>query len=91
MNDRTTYFAPMLCFLVGGLAGASVALLLAPQSGRSTREVMRRKLRETDGSARVFKDRIVRRGEEIRDEATRRVSAAASALAGNGADTVASV
>jgi hypothetical protein len=33
----------------------------------------------------------VRRGEEIRVEATRRVGAAASALAGNGADQIASV
>jgi gas vesicle protein len=89
MNDRTTYFAPILCFLAGGLAGASVALLLAPRSGKATREVMRHKLRETDGSARGFKDRILRRGEEIRNEAARRVGAAASALAGNGADDVA--
>ena len=91
MNDRATYFAPMLCFLAGGLAGAGVALLLAPRSGQATREALRNKLRETDGSARGFKDRIVRRGEEIRDEAARRVGAAASALAGNGADDVASV
>jgi gas vesicle protein len=79
----------MLCFLAGGLAGASLGLLLAPQSGQATREAIRRKLRETDDSARGFKDRIVRRGEGIRDEAARRVNAAASALAGNGADEVA--
>ena len=84
MNDRTTYSTWMLCFLAGGLA-ASVALLLAPQSGRATREAMRRKLRETDDSARGLRDRVVRRGEEIRDEAARRLGAAASALAGNGA------
>jgi gas vesicle protein len=89
MNDRTTYFAPILCFLAGGFAGASVALLLAPRSGKATREAMRHKLRETDGSARGFKNRILRRGEEIRHEAARRVGAAASALAGNGADDVA--
>ena len=99
MNDRTAYFTPMLCFLVGGLAGASVALLLAPQSGKDAREALRRKLHETEDSARELKDRVVRQGEqirdrvvrqgeEIRDEAGRRVSAAASALAGNGADTV---
>jgi gas vesicle protein len=91
MNDRTTYSTWMFCFLAGGLAGASVALLLAPQSGKATREAMGRKLRETGDSARGLKDRVVRRGEEIRSEATRRVGAAASALAGNGADEVASV
>ncbi len=86
MNDRTTYSAWIFCFLAGGLAGASAALLLAPQSGKATREAIPRKLRESADSARAFQDRVVRRGEEVRDEATRRVSAAASALAGNGAD-----
>jgi gas vesicle protein len=90
MNDRMTYSAWMFCFLAGGLAGASVALLLAPQSGKATREAIPRKLRETADSARALQDRVVRRGEEVRDEAARRVGAAASALAGNGADEVAS-
>jgi gas vesicle protein len=85
MTDRNTYFSWMLCFLSGGLAGASVALLLAPQSGQATREGMRRKLHDTADSARGLRDRVVRRGEEIRDEAARRVGAAASALAGDGA------
>ena len=91
MNDRTTYSTRTFCFLAGALAGASVALLLAPQSGKATREAMRRKLRETEDSARGLKDRVVRRGEEVRDEAARRAGAAASALAGNGADELASV
>ena len=91
MNDRTTYSTWMFCFLAGGLAGASVALLLAPRSGEGTREAMRRKLRETGDSAHGLKDRAVRLGEEIRDEAARRVGAAASALAGNVADEVTSV
>jgi len=90
MNERTTY-AWLFGFLAGGLAGASVALLLAPQSGKATRVAMQGKLRETADSARGLKDRAVRRGEEIREEASRRVGAAASALAGNGADKVASV
>ncbi len=90
MNDRTT-FTRMFCFLLGGLAGASVALLLAPQAGKATREAMQRKLRESADSARGLKERAVRRGKEVRDEAARRMGAAASALAGNSADDVASV
>jgi gas vesicle protein len=89
MNGPTTYSTWMLCFLAGGFAGAAAGLLLAPQSGKTTRDSMRRKLREADDSARGLKERILRRGEGIRDEATRRVNAAASALAGNGADEVA--
>ena len=90
MNDRTAYSAWMLCFLAGGLAGASAGLLLAPRSGKVTRAAMRSRLRETADSARGLKDRVVRQGAEVRDEAARRVGAAASALAGNGADDVAS-
>ena len=90
MNNSTTN-SKMVCFLAGGLAGASVALLLAPRSGKDTREAMRKKGRETADSARALKERAVRRGEEVRDETVRRVGAAASALAGNGADEAAAV
>ncbi len=85
MND-CTYSTRMLCFLAGGLAGVTATLLLAPQSGKATRETMRRTLREGVDSARTLKDQVIRRGEEVRDEATHRVTAAASALAGNGAN-----
>ena len=91
MNDRDPYFSLLLCFLAGGLAGASVALLVAPRSGEATREAMQRKLRETADSAIELKDRVVRRGEQVGNETVRRVGAAASALAGNGADEVAPV
>jgi gas vesicle protein len=85
MND-CTYSTRMLCFLAGGLAGVTVTLLLAPQSGKATRESMRRTLREGADSARAMKDQVIRRGGEVRDEAAHRVTAAASALAGHGAD-----
>jgi gas vesicle protein len=89
MNDRspdcTSPFSLMLFFLAGGVAGASVALLLAPQSGRATRELTRRTLSDTAGSARDFKDKLIRRGEKIRDRARRRVDDAVSALSHDGA------
>ena len=37
-----------LIFLIGGLAGAAAALLLAPQSGRESREQLRRYARHTE-------------------------------------------
>ena len=41
-NDRVcSQGAVGLAFLIGGLAGAAVALLLAPQSGRKSREQVR--------------------------------------------------
>jgi gas vesicle protein len=88
MNDHDTRrYSPlssMLYFLAGGVAGAGVALLLAPQSGRATRELVRRKANETAGSARELKDELVRRGERIRDAARHRVDDAVSALGGDG-------
>lgn len=88
MNDRTTActspFSLMFCFLAGGVAGASVALLLAPQSGSVTRERMRREMSDTAGSAREFKDLLIRRGQKVRDEARHRVDGAVSALSGDG-------
>jgi len=74
--------------LAGGLVGSSVGLLMAPQSGSATREAARSRLRDTTDSVRGVKQRAERRGEEIRDEAARRVGAAASALVGNGTDEI---
>jgi gas vesicle protein len=108
MDDHTpdctshgaSYSALILSFLAGGITGATIALLLAPRSGKVTREIMGRKLNDTADSARELKgrmvdklndaadsarelkDRAIRRGQEIREEATHRVEGAASALAG---------
>ncbi|MCM2256820.1 MAG: YtxH domain-containing protein [Vicinamibacteria bacterium] len=84
MNEGRFYSTCLLGFLVGGLAGAGVALLIAPQSGRATRAAMKRSLHDTAASARGLKNRALRRGEGARDEAARRVTAAAAALAGDG-------
>ena len=82
------------------LPAPPLRLLLAPQSGKVTRQIMRRKLNDTADSARDLKgrvgdklsdaadsardlkDRAVRRGQEVREEATYRMEGAASALAG---------
>jgi gas vesicle protein len=90
MHDPTTECAShgasrsaiTFAFLAGGIAGAAVALLLAPQSGELTRGFMGRKLNDNADSARDLRDRAVRRGREIREEAAHRVEGAASALAG---------
>ena len=88
MNDRTpgctSPFNWMFYFLAGGVAGASVALLLAPQSGTATRQMMRRRLSDNAGSAHDLKDQLIRRGQKVRDEARHRVDDAVSALTGDG-------
>jgi gas vesicle protein len=55
-NDLGTFVAG---FLIGGLVGAAVALLLAPQSGEETRTIIRDKSIE-------LKDRAVETAEETR-------------------------
>ncbi len=81
--DRTSHGASYsvltFSFLAGGIAGAAVALLLAPQSGRVTRQIMGRKLNDAADSARELKGRMVEKlndaadsARELRDRAIRR-------------------
>jgi gas vesicle protein len=65
MNENDTDFGAFLAGLVvGGLVGAAVALLLAPQSGEETRTIIREKGIE-------LKDRAVETAEETRARAER--------------------
>jgi gas vesicle protein len=82
MTDNTSYPAPPLYFLAGAVAGAGVALLLAPQAGRLTRRMINRRLRDAATSARDLKDDVVRQCQELRDEGALRFTEAASALTG---------
>jgi gas vesicle protein len=58
-NDGTGTGTVLLAFLVGAVAGAAVALLYAPVSGRETREYLGDKAREG-----------ARKATEIYEEAT---------------------
>jgi len=60
-EDFGTFFAGLV---VGGLVGAAVALLLAPQSGEETRTIIRDKSIE-------LKDRAVEVGQDARGRAER--------------------
>jgi gas vesicle protein len=70
-----------LLFLAGGIAGASAALLLAPQSGRATRGRMRQKLQEGGEYARRLRDRTWHQGDGLRERAAKRLKKAAEAIA----------
>ena len=77
MNDYTpdcashsaTYSALTFSFLAGGIAGATVALLLAPQAGKVTRQIMGRKLNDAADSARELKGRVDEKLSEAADSA----------------------
>jgi gas vesicle protein len=57
-----------LAFLTGGLAGAAVALLLAPQSGRESREQVRRYARRAEEQV----DELAEKATDLMDQAVDR-------------------
>ena len=65
----TTYSALTFSFLAGGITGAAVALLLAPRSGKATREIMERKLNGAADSARELKGRMLDKVNDATDSA----------------------
>jgi gas vesicle protein len=60
--------ACLVAFLLGGIAGASVALMLTPRSGRETRELLGARLRQGERTARRRLERGVEAFERLRDE-----------------------
>ena len=70
MKDRTSY-SEWICFVAGGLAGATVALLWAPRSGNDTRRRIGRTLRDAADDARDVEDGIISRIEEAEKQAQR--------------------
>ena len=80
-NGTSRWTSLLYLFLAGGVAGAGAGLLLAPQSGRATREAMRRKLHETGTFTRDLRDRVVRKGDGLREQAASRLNKVAAALA----------
>ncbi|MDD5369162.1 MAG: YtxH domain-containing protein [Anaerolineaceae bacterium] len=74
MSDRDDFSSFLLGFLVGGLTGAVVSLLMAPQSGEETRAVLREKAIELKDMATETAEDAYARAEaaaaEARDRAT---------------------
>jgi gas vesicle protein len=68
-SHGASYSALTFSFLAGGITGAAVALLLAPQSGKVTREIMGRKLNGAADSARELKGRMVDKVNDAADSA----------------------
>jgi hypothetical protein len=83
-QDPNTYTTPALYFLIGGIVGAGAALLLAPQSGRETREQLGQKLRDGAEGARHLKDNLAQKTEQVKQGASRLKERAMTAFAGTG-------
>ena len=72
MSDRDEFGAFLVGFIVGGLAGAAAALLLAPQSGDETRKVIRERSIELRDKAAETLDEAYEQAEEAAVEARQR-------------------
>ena len=68
-DDRDSASGVILAFLLGGLAGAALATLYAPRSGRETRDLLGEKIREGKERGRQVKEKLAQRGKEMMDEA----------------------
>ena len=74
MSDRDEFGAFLVGFVVGGLAGAVTALLLAPQSGEETRTVIKEKAIELkDKASDSFDDAYDKADEYVQVAKTRAV------------------
>lgn len=72
MSDRDEFGAFLVGFIVGGLAGAVAALLLAPQSGEETRAVIKERSIELRDRAAAEAEDAWKRAEEAAKEARQR-------------------
>jgi len=75
MAERDEFGAFLLGFIVGGLTGAVASLLMAPQSGESTRTLLKEKAIELGGQVNTTVDEARVRAEAITAEARTRAEA----------------
>ncbi len=68
--DRSRGTDLLLLFLIGGVAGAATALLLAPQSGAETRQKIREGLKQTADRGRELQTKLADKGRALAGEAS---------------------
>jgi len=69
MSDRDEFGAFLVGFVVGGLTGAVVALLFAPQTGEETRALIKDKSIELRDKAQLTAEEAYARAEQMAKEA----------------------
>jgi len=72
MSDHDDFGAFLIGFIVGGVAGAVAALLLAPQSGEETRALIKDKSIEFRDKAAEQAEMVASRANEFADDARTR-------------------
>ena len=84
MSDRDEFGAFLVGFIVGGLTGAVVSLLFAPQSGEETRALIKDKSIELRDKASVTAEQALAKAEEAATEARARADELARELKSRG-------
>ena len=72
MSNKDEFGAFLIGFFVGGLTGAVVSLLLAPQSGEETRSVIKERAIELRDKASETAGEVYTKAEEAANEAVKR-------------------
>ena len=88
MSDRDEFGAFLVGFIVGGLTGAVVSLLFAPQSGEETRALIKDKSIELRDRAQQSAEEALARAEAAAAEARARADELARQLKEQGASAV---
>jgi gas vesicle protein len=88
MSDRDEFGAFLVGFIVGGLTGAVVSLLFAPQSGEETRALIKDKSIELRDKATVTAEQALARAEEAANEARARADELAKEIKAKGGTLV---
>jgi gas vesicle protein len=86
MSDRDEFGAFLVGFIVGGLTGAVVALLFAPQSGEETRAMIKDKSIELRDKAQQSAEETLARAEAAAQEARARADELAKQLRERGTE-----
>jgi gas vesicle protein len=88
MSDRDEFGAFLVGFIVGGLSGAVVALLFAPQTGEETRALIKDKSIELRDRAQQSAEEALARAEAAAAEARARADDLARQLRERGHEVV---
>jgi gas vesicle protein len=88
MSDRDEFGAFLVGFIVGGLSGAVVALLFAPQTGEETRALIKDKSIELRDRAQVSAEEAIARAEAAAADARARADELAKQLRERGQTVV---
>jgi gas vesicle protein len=91
MSDRDEFGAFLVGFIVGGLTGAVVSLLFAPQSGEETRALIKDKSIELRDKASVTAEQALQKAEAAATEARARADELAKELRTRGETIVSDV